>query len=473
VRREPRETVVVPPLDLSRPRRVHIVGVGGAGMSAIALLLARMGHTVSGSDIKHTASLERLHAAGVDVRHGNRAEHVSADADAVVYSTAVPRTNVELRAADDLGIAVLHRSEALAAITATRRTVAVAGSHGKTTCASMLALILRAAEWAPSFVIGGEVNEVGTNAAYGEGEWLIVEADESDGTFLRVVAEAALVTNLEPDHLEHYGGFAGLVAAFESFVDGVPGPVVLCADDPQAARLAGSRPRLRTYGIAPEAHYRIVDERIEDSHCSFVLEVDGARRGQIAVPVGVRATTNAAGAAAIALELGVEMPAIQRALAGFGGVARRFQFRGERDGVTFIDDYAHLPSEVSAAIETAKQGSWRRVIAVFQPHRYSRTASIGPQFGDAFAAADAVVLTDVYPAGEQPVPGVTGRVVLHAVLDRHPELAVTYLPRRADLANVPKRLARPGDLVLTLGAGDLTTMPDVWLGRLDLTDGDS
>lgn len=468
-----RETVTVPALDLTQPRRVHIVGVGGAGMSAIALLLVRMGHTVSGSDIKHTATLERLRAAGVEVHEGNRAEHVPPTADAVVYSTAVARTNVELRAADAAGVAVLHRADALAAITTTRRTVAVAGSHGKTTCASMLALILRAAGWAPSFVIGGEVNEVGTNAAYGEGEWLIVEADESDGTFLRVVAEAALVTNLEPDHLDHYGGFRGLIDAFERFVDAVPGPLVMCADDVETARLAAAQPRVRTYGFAPEANYRIVDERLDGTNCSFSLEVDGVRRGELAVPIGVRATTNAAGAAAIALELGVEMPAIQRALAGFGGVARRFQFRGERAGVTFIDDYAHLPSEVSAAIETARQGGWRRVIAVFQPHRYSRTATIGPQFADAFTAADAVVLTDVYPAGEQPVPGVTGRVVLYAVLDRHPALPIAYLPRRADLATVPARLAGPGDLVLTLGAGDLTTMPDVWLGRVDLTDGEA
>jgi UDP-N-acetylmuramate--alanine ligase len=189
--------------------------------------------------------------------------------------------------------------------------------------------------------------------------------------------------------------------------------------------------------------------------------------GTIAVPVGVRAASNGAAAAAISLELGVPFDAIAAALAGFGGVARRFQYRGERDGVTFIDDYAHLPTEVAAAIETARTGPWRRVIAVFQPHRYSRTATIGPAFGDAFVEADAIVLTDVYPAGETPVPGVTGHVVLNAVLDHHPAAPVTYLPRRADLRDVPRRLARAGDVVLTLGAGDLTTMPDVWLGAID------
>jgi UDP-N-acetylmuramate--alanine ligase len=457
----------VPALDLSRPRRIHIVGVGGAGMSAIALLLVRMGHTVSGSDIKGTTILERLAAAGIEVHVGNRPEHVPRDADAVVYSTAVPRTNVELRAADDAGIAVLHRSHALAAIAAIRRTIAIAGSHGKTTTASMLALVLRAAGWEPSFVIGADVNEVGANAAYGAGEWFVVEADESDGSFLRIHPYAAVITNVEPDHLSHYGGFDGLVRAFESFADDVAGPLVLGADDPVAAQLAAARPNARTFGYAPDAHYRIVDEQVDERGCRFTLTAGDEPLGSIAVPVGVRAAANGAAAAAIALELGVPFDAVTAALAGFGGVARRFQYRGERDGVTFIDDYAHLPTEVAAAIETARRGPWRRVIAVFQPHRYSRTATIGPAFGDAFTEADAIVLTDVYPAGETPVPGVTGHVVLNAVLDHHPAAPVTYLPRRADLRDVPRRLARAGDVVLTLGAGDLTTMPDVWLGAID------
>jgi UDP-N-acetylmuramate--alanine ligase len=452
------------PLDLSRPRTVHIVGVAGAGMSAIALVLARMGHAVSGSDIKSAAVLERLAAAGVDVHVGNRAEHVPTAADAVVYSTAIARTNVELVAADALGIPVLHRAAALAALAATRRTVAVAGSHGKTTTASMLALILRAAGWSPSFVIGGEVNEVGSNAAFGEGEWLVVEADESDGTFLHLAPEAALVTNIEPDHLDHYGGFDALVRAFERFVASATGPVVCCADDPVARRLAAGRPAVRTYGFAEDADYRISDEIVDAQGCRFTLSVDGTAPRPISVPAGVKASTNAAAAIATAREIGVDFEPAVRAIAAFGGVARRFQYRGERDGVTFIDDYAHLPTEVGSAIAAARQGPWRRVIVVFQPHRYSRTASIGPQFADAFSEADTLVLTDVYAAGETPVPGVSGRVILHAVLDHHPDLAVAYLPRPGDLAAVPARYARPGDLVLTLGAGDLTTMPDVWLG---------
>jgi UDP-N-acetylmuramate--alanine ligase len=457
--------IALPELDLTRPCRLHIVGVGGVGMSAIALLLTRMGHVVSGSDLKESVSLARLEAAGVHVEVGNRAENVPRDADAVVFSTAIPARNVELVAARDLGIAVLHRSAALAALAATRRTIAVAGSHGKTTTSSMLALMLRSAGWHPSFVIGGDVNEVGANAAYGTGEWLVVEADESDGTFLQLGPEAAIVTSIEPDHLDYYGGFDELTAAFERFVDGVPGPVLCCADDVVAARLASTRPRVRTYGFDPSADYRIEDAALERRTDRFTLSAMGERRGELVVPLAVKAATNAAGAAAMALELGVPFDAIAEALRGFGGVARRFEWRGERDGVTFVDDYAHLPGEVSAAIATARQGGWRRVIVVFQPHRYSRTAALWRDFAGVFDAADVVVLTDVYAAGETPIAGVSGRLLVHAVVDASPRLPVSYLPRPLDLSDLPKRLAHPGDLVLTLGAGDLTTMPDIWLGR--------
>jgi len=456
--------IIVPPLDLTRPRRIHIVGIGGVGMSAIALLLARMGHTVSGSDLKESVALARLEAAGVHVAVGNRAENVPSDADAVVYSTAIPARNVELVAARELGISVLHRSAALAALAATRRTIAVAGSHGKTTTSSMLALVLRGAGWQPSFVIGGEVNEVGANAAYGDGEWLVVEADESDGTFLELGPEAAIVTSVEPDHLDHYGGFEALTAAFERFVDGVPGPVVVCADDTVAARIASSRARVRTYGVDPQATYRIDDLTPDAEVMRFTLSSGGVPLGELEVPFAVKAATNAAGAAALALELGVPFPAIASALRGFGGVARRFERRGERDGVTFVDDYAHLPGEVAAAIATARAGGWQRVVVVFQPHRYTRTASLWRDFAGAFDGADALILTDVYPAGEAPIAGVSGRLLVHAVVDASPTLPVTYLPRAVDLADVPRRFARPGDVVLTLGAGDLTTMPDTWLG---------
>jgi UDP-N-acetylmuramate--alanine ligase len=452
-------------LDLTSPRSVHIVGVGGAGMSAIATVLARMGHRVSGSDLRQSRPLERLGLLDVTTHVGHAAEHLPAALDAVVISTAIPESNPEVVAARERGIPVLRRADALRAIVATRSTIAVAGSHGKTTTSSMLALILRAAGWHPSFLIGGDLNEVGTNAVFDSGAWLVVEADESDGTFLELAPHDAVVTSVLPDHLDHYGDFPALVDAFETFVARIPGVCALCADDDLAAAIAARAPGATvTYGFATGADYRMDGYEGGRSGTRFLLARAGEPLGAVELPVpGRHNAVNAAGAAAIGLELGVPFDAVTSALGSFGGVARRFQFRGERDGVTYVDDYAHLPSDVDAMIRAAREGGWERVVAVFQPHRYTRTAALWRDFADAFTGADALVLTDVYPAGEQPQPGVSGRLVLQAVLDAHPEQAVTYLPRRADLvAHVP-RLARPGDVVLTLGAGDLTTAPDEWL----------
>lgn len=457
-------TIELPALDLSEPRSVHVVGIGGAGMSAIAFVLARMGHRVSGSDLKGSSALDRLDLVGVTTHVGHRADNLPAGADAVVISTAVPVSNPEVVAARERGIPVLRRAEALSAVVRTRRAAAVAGSHGKTTTSSMLALVLRAAGMRPSFLIGGELNEVGTNAAWEDGEWLVVEADESDGTFLELDVDAAILTNVEPDHLERYGGeFGALIDAFRRFGAGVTGPYVVCADDPVAARLAAERPSTKTYGVEERSDYRIVDYRGDRGGNRFVLSSPTGPLGEIRLPIpGLHNATNAAGAAALALELGVDFDAVVTALAGFGGVARRFQFRGEAGGVTFVDDYAHLPSEVAAAIAAAREGGWKRIIVVFQPHRYTRTAKLWRDFADAFCGADTVVFTDVYSAGEAPQPGVSGRLLVRAVLDAHPSSNVAYLPRRADLLDVPRRFGRPGDLVLTLGAGDLTTLPEEW-----------
>jgi UDP-N-acetylmuramate--alanine ligase len=453
-------------LDLSSPRRVHIVGIGGAGMSAIATVLARMGHRVTGSDLKESRGLERLRLLGVRADVGHRAENVPADADAVVASTAIPDSNPEVRAATDQRLPVLRRADALRALTATRRTVAVAGSHGKTTTSSMLALILRAAGWQPSFIIGGDLNEVGTNAAYDDGEWLVVEADESDGTFLELDPEAGIVTNVEPDHLDHYGGFADLTAAFERFFAGISGVRVVCADDPVARQLVGGSRGAVTYGFDEDATYRIVAYESDRNGSRFAVHRDGRELGVIDLPVpGRHNAANATGATALALELGTPFESAAEAMRGFGGVARRFQFRGEIDGVTLVDDYAHIPGEITAMIEAAREGDWGRVIVVFQPHRYTRTARLWRDFADAFTGADQVVLTDVYAANETPQPGVSGRLILGAVLDAHPALPVVYLPRRTDVVQHALRLARPGDVVLTLGAGDLTTVPDEWLLR--------
>ncbi len=445
--------------DLGAPRRIHLVGIGGAGMSAIATVLSAMGHTVTGSDLKASLTLDRLAAVGVQVSVGHRAENLGS-ADAVAVSTAVPRSNPEVAAARDRGIPVLSRAQILAAIVATRRTVAVAGTHGKTTSCSMLALVLVEAGLRPSFIVGGELNEIGTGAVWDDGEWLAVEADESDGTFLHITPEVVLVTNVEPDHIEHYGSFEALVGAFETFLTAAPGPRVVCADDPVAARL-GAELGAMSYGMSRSSTYRMVDVESRRSSTSFALEHEGRRLGRLELPVpGQHNATNATGAVVTGLALGADMAAAQRALARFAGVARRFQFRGEQRGVSFVDDYAHLPGEVAPTLATARSGGWRRIVCVFQPHRYSRTATLWRDFADAFDEADILFVTDVYPAGERPRPGVSGQLVVQAVRDAHPGRRIAYVPGRAALLSELRRTLEPGDLCLTLGAGDLTSLPD-------------
>jgi len=453
-------------LDLTRPARVHVVGIGGAGMSAIATVLAAMGHQVSGSDLKESAGLERLRALGVTVTAGHDAANLPADLDAVTISTAIPARNPEVVAAQERQIPVLRRAETLAAIAATRRSVAVAGTHGKTTTSSMLALVLVEAGLRPSFIIGGDVNEIGTGAVWDEGDLLVVEADESDGTFLELPRHAAIVTNVEPDHLEFYGGFEALKAAFVRFLAETPGPRVVCIDDPLAAELGEAAGAL-TYGTSEGADYRMVDLRGGRAGSTFSIEHEGEDLGELQLPIaGAYNARNATAALVTGLQLGASFDAARAALAHFAGVARRFEHRGEVDGVTFIDDYAHLPSEVASVLSATDQGDWGRVVCVFQPHRYSRTAALWPDFADAFGAADLVVVTDIYPSGEAPRPGISGKLVAQAVLDHHPWRRLAYLPRRGDVIGYLAHELRPGDLCLTLGAGDLTSLPEEVQGEL-------
>jgi UDP-N-acetylmuramate--alanine ligase len=446
-------------IDLHRPHRVHIVGVGGSGMSAIATVLAEMGHTVSGSDLRDAAPLQQLRARGVRVDVGHAAANLG-DVDVVAISTAIPERNPEVQAARARGIPVLRRAEILAAIAATRSTVAVAGTHGKTTTSSMLALILAGAGLDPSFIIGGEVTQLGTGAGWGTGELFVVEADESDGTFLELPRRAALVTNVEPDHLEFYGGYDALERAFERFLAETDGPRVVCADDEAACRL-GRAVGAVSYGTSDAADVRMVDLVTSRAGVSFSLVRQGMHLARVELPSsGVHNARNAAGALVTALELGADAAAAEDALRHFGGVARRFERRGEQDGVTFIDDYAHLPTEVAAALAAARDGGWSRVVCTFQPHRFSRTGSLWQDFADAFSDADVLVVTDIYSSGESPRPGVTGKLVLEAVLDAHPWQRVAWMPHRADVVGFLRAELRPGDLCLTLGAGDLTTLPD-------------
>jgi len=444
---------------------VHIVGVGGAGMSAIASVLAAMGHRVSGSDLKESGELERLRAQGVRVSVGHDAVNVG-DVDAVAVSTAIPEINSEVRAARARNIPVHRRAEILAAVCATRRTIAVSGTHGKTTTTTMLALVLVEAGLTPSFIVGGHLNEIGSGAVWGDGEWFVVEADESDGTFVELGAEIPIVTNVEADHLDHYGDMAGVEAAFDRFLAQAPGPRIACADEPRAAAL-GRRHGAITYGTDVDADYRIVDATVDRSGTRFAVEHGGERLGQIRLPIpGLHNARNATAAAVAALTVGAPFSAVATALGRYAGVARRYQFRGVADGVTVVDDYAHNPGKVSAVVGTAGAGGWRRVVVVFQPHRFSRTEALWPDFADSFAGADLVVVTEIDGAGERPRPGITGKLVLHAVLGAHPRTPMAWLPRRDDVLDYLTPLLRPGDLVLTLGAGDITLLPDDLLDRL-------
>jgi UDP-N-acetylmuramate--alanine ligase len=342
----------------------------------------------------------------------------------------------------------------------------VAGTHGKTTTSSMLALVLREAGLRPSFIIGGDVNEIGTGAAWDVGDLLVVEADESDGSFLELSTRFGLVTNLEPDHLEHHGGFDPLLDAFDRFVEAVDGPVVVGVDDAEGAALA-ARHGTATVGTSAGSDWRLsgVVESWEGVRFTLTGPVTGAFGLELPVP-GLHNARNAASAAAVAVLAGATPEAVASALARFGGVARRFEHRGQAAGVVLVDDYAHLPTEVGAVLATARSGGFSRVVAVFQPHRFSRTEALWSSFGGAFDDADVLYVTDVYPSGEAPRPGVSGRLVADAVVRDRPGADVRYVARREDLLDALVGELREGDLCLTMGAGDLTAVPDQLRARL-------
>ena len=456
-----------PPLDLSIPHRLHIVGVGGPGMSAIAIALAEMGHDVSGSDLRERPVLDRVRAAKVSVHIGHDRSLVHG-VDAVTASTAVPPRNVELDEARKRGIAVLSRAGMLASITARAKSIAVAGTHGKTTTSSMLMLILAEAGLRPSFVIGGDVTDVGTGAQWTHGDWLVVEADESDGTHLELPLRCSILTNVDVDHLDHYGSFEEIVEGFDRYLGQISGPRVVFADDPVSAALA-ARHGAVTYGLSDAADVQATDLRPTAGSFSFSLRRnergnagESAVLGEIRLPLrGLHNVANATAAAAMALEIGVGIDDVVAALSRFGGVARRFDVHGNDGGATFVDDYAHLPTEIAAVLAAARGSGdgWERVIAVFQPNRFNRISEMWQDYRDAFVDADIVVLTDIYASGTTPIPGVTGKLIVNAVTEAHPEQRVLWLPRRHDLVNFVAAEAHSGDVVLSMGCGDIATFP--------------
>jgi UDP-N-acetylmuramate--alanine ligase len=438
----------------SIPRRVHIVGAGGSGMSGLAKILSQLGHVVSGSDVKPGRMLDALADVGIETWVGHRPEAVD-HVELVVCSSAVPAGDPELVAAGERAIPVWRRPQLLHALTDATPGVGVAGTHGKTTSTALTVTALRGSGHDPSFLVGGEIVGLNTGAHVGTGDMFVLEADEAFGTFRHLDLAAVMVTNIEADHLDHFGSLAALEDAFAQVVDGVPGPRVGCIDDDGVRRLAASV-AIETYGFAPDARWRITELDHGPSGVSFTLTGRGANTRVSLPKPGTHLASNAAGVLAMMAMQGYDVAAAASAMSGFSGVRRRYEVRAEVEGVTIVDDYAHHPTEVAATIEAAALGSAGRVIAVFQPHRYTRTADLGPEFGAPLAVADVVFVTDVYAAGEDPIIGVSGRLVANATEAAGGD--VTYVPRISDLPDELAATVRPGDTVLLLGAGAITSI---------------
>jgi UDP-N-acetylmuramate--alanine ligase len=453
------------PVPAIRLGRVHFTGIGGAGMSGIARIMLARGIGVSGSDSMPSAMLDDLHAQGARVRVGHAAANLGdlGPGDTLVVSSAIRPDNPELAEATRRGLRVMHRAAALASVMAGRRVIAVAGTHGKTTTTSMLTTVLRDCGADPGYVIGGILNETGLGAEDGAGMDFVAEADESDGSFLLLSPDVAIITNVEADHLDNYASLAEIEAAFATFGSRVSSLVLTCADDPGAeAVAAGLDPqRVRRYGESSGADYQLGDVRPEGLGVSFAVTADRSPFGEIFAQMTVRVpgrhnALNATAAFAAAVELGFAPPRVTAALAGYRGARRRLELKGEADGVRVFDSYAHHPTELAADLRAARDiaDTRGRVIAIFQPHLYSRTRIFAADFGAALGLADEAVVLDVYAAREDPEPGVTGALVAGAV----PGGRALFLPDRTQVAPVIAKLAGPGDVVLTMGAGDVTAL---------------
>jgi len=447
-------------------QKIHFVGIGGIGMSGIAEVLVNLGYQVSGSDLRSSPVTERLAGLGVQVAIGHDAKCIE-NAQVVVISSAVKGDNPEVVAARAAKIPVIPRGEMLAELMRMKYGIAIAGSHGKTTTTSMVAQVLSQGGIDPTIVIGGKLGAIGSNAKLGKGPFLVAEADESDGSFLLLSPTIGVITNVDREHLDHYKDLGEIMDAFAIFGNKVPfyGSVFVCMDDPNVAAL---RPRLkrqvRTYGTNPQVDIRALDLRMEGWRSRFRVRAFGEDLGEFAIGVpGHHMVLNALATIGVALELGVEREVIRASLASFTGADRRFQKRGERDGVLVIDDYGHHPTEIAATLAAARDGfPERRIVVAFQPHRYSRTQALLEEFGRAFFNADVVLVSDIYAASEPPVPGLTGQSVVDAIL-AHGQREASYVPRIDDMAQALATLVRPGDLLVTMGAGTITGVGPAFL----------
>jgi UDP-N-acetylmuramate--alanine ligase len=444
---------------------IHFVGIGGIGMSGIAEVLINLGYTVIGSDVADSANVKRLRDKGVRIAIGHKAENIDG-ADVVVVSSAIRRDNPELVAARLKRLPVVRRAEMLAELMRLKSCVAIAGTHGKTTTTSLVAALLDAGGLDPTVINGGIINAYGTNARLGAGDWMVVEADESDGTFLKLPADVAIVTNIDPEHLDHFHTYEAVQDAFRDFVENIPfyGFAVMCTDHPVVQSLVGKLQdrRILTYGENPQADVRLAELDHHNGASRFtVLFRD--REGQtthaidkLALPMpGRHNALNATAAVAVAHALGIKDDVIRKALSGFGGVKRRFTRVGDWNGVRIIDDYGHHPVEIAAVLRAARESANGNVIAVMQPHRYSRLHDLFEQFCTCFNDADTVIVAPVYPAGEAPIPGIDRDALVAGLRSRGHKQAIA-LASPDKLAPLIKELAKPGDTVICLGAGSIT-----------------
>ncbi|NNG72720.1 UDP-N-acetylmuramate--L-alanine ligase [Rhizobium laguerreae] len=445
---------------------VHFIGIGGIGMSGIAEVLHNLGHKVQGSDQADSANVQRLRDKGIEVFVGHRAENLG-EAEVVVVSTAIKKSNPELIAAREKLLPVVRRAEMLAELMRFRNAIAIGGTHGKTTTTSLVAALLEAGGLDPTVINGGIINAYGTNARMGEGEWMVVEADESDGTFLKLPADVAVITNIDPEHLDHYGNFDAVRAAFRQFVENVPfyGFGVMCLDHPEVQSLVGriEDRKIITYGENPQADVRFMNVRIDGTRSIFDVQIRRRRTGQVielkglVMPMpGRHNISNATAAIAVANRLGISSADIAKGLASFGGVKRRFTLTGEWNGVQIFDDYGHHPVEIKAVLRAARESCKGRVIAVHQPHRFSRLASLFEEFAACFNDADSIFLAPVYAAGEDPIEGIDS-VSLVSRIKSGGHRDARFLSSAELLPQMVAEVAKPGDFVVLLGAGSITS----------------
>ena len=450
------------PLDIGP---IHFVGIGGIGMSGIAETLDALGYQVQGSDVAESANVRRLRARGITVEVGHRAENVDSAA-VVVMSSAITSANPEISAARERMIPVVRRAEMLAELMRLKWSVAIGGTHGKTTTTSLVSAVLDAAGFDPTVINGGIINAYGTNARLGQGDWMVVEADESDGTFTKLPATIAVVTNIDPEHLDFYGDVEALHKAFHTFVENIPfyGFAVMCVDSPAVQSVIAqlSDRRVVTYGMTPQADVQARNIQADSSGTRFDIEVGERLGGDARVIEAIRLpmlgdhnVLNALAAVAVALEMGLETTAVRQALTNFEGVKRRFTRVGEVDGIAVIDDYGHHPVEIAAVLKAARAGTSGNVIAVCQPHRYSRVANLFADFCTCFNDADTVIVTDIYEAGEKPIEG-ANRDGLVEGIRAHGHRDVRPLEGPESLPQLINTIARPGDFVVCLGAGNIT-----------------